>query len=361
MPRPLKQKHLFWFCILVLLGAGLQNIPGTYTLDEIDERYELDSLEGKALMSLGRTEVDASFYFREPALHRISRNAELQVPADTRLTLHGVALPFREDGEIVLKPDSLELRSDRPLVFIYRNVTVARAKLLRTDEEGSLKAVGYYQVLSALRTGSRYQRQREIRRDYDIPAEASVNLSVYLNELEPMVNTLLGGAIPDSFDLGSVFRVQLNRFHHLQFSDNHLDLHVDGKVSSLQSKRVSQVFSPSFRARLGVDIQLPREQLLNDAVIGASLKQIHTLDFNRSNPVFDKMIRDLARSDRDEARVEFRIAEEVPGIAQWPGELFIEEFSLRGEGEDDAKVNLRVHWKKTEPLSEESMENAREP
>ncbi|MDA3875115.1 MAG: hypothetical protein PF795_14295 [Kiritimatiellae bacterium] len=348
----MKKKHLIGLLFLILLGVGLQNIPGTYTLDEIDERVELDSLEGKALMSLGRTEVDAAFYFKQPTRHRISRNAELQVPADTRLTLHGVMLPEREDGEIVLKPDSLELRSDRPLVFIYRNVTVARARLLRTDEEGTLRAVGYYQLLSALRTGSRYQRQREIRRDYQIPTEASMNLSVQLKELEPMVNTLLGDSIPDSFDLGSLFRVQLNRFHHLQFSDNHLDLHVDGKVHSAQSKRVSQVFSPSFRARLGVDVQLPREQLLSDAAVGVSLKQIHTLDFNRSNPVFDKMIRDLARSYRDEARIEFHIAEEVPEIAQWPGELFIEDFNLRGEKEDDAEMQLRIHWKKTDPLLE---------
>lgn len=346
MPHSLKKKHLLWLFLLILLGFALQNIPGTYTLDEIEESYELDSLEGKALKSLGRTEVDGSLYFSEPTRHRISRNAELQVPADTWLKLYGVMLPDRENGEVVLRPSELELRSDRPLTFIYRKVTVARAKHLRTNEEGMLQAVGFYQFLSVLRTGSRYQRQREIRRDYQIPDRASLNLKVDLVDLESTLNTLKGDLFPDAVDLGSIFILTLDRFHHFQFSDNHLDLRVDGTLRSTQSKRVSQVFHPGFRARLGVDFHLPRDQQLSEASIGVSLKQIHTLDFNRSNPVFDHSIRNLARSFRDEARVRFLIAEEVPGILQWPGELFIEDFSLRSEGGNSAEVNLRIHWEK---------------
>lgn len=346
MPRALQKKYFFRFCALVLLGFALQNIPGRYTLDDIEERVETESPGGKALKSLGRIEVEAALYFKEPARHRISRNAELQVPSDTRLTLRGAMLPEREDGEIVLRPHTLELRSDRPLVFIYRNVTVARARLLLLDREGTLRAVGYYQVLSLLRTASRYQRQREIRRDYQAPDEASARLSAELNELEPMVNSLLGDAIPDSFDPGSVFRVQLDRFHHFQFLENQLDFKVDGTLRSAQSKRVSKVFHPGFRAHLSVEIDLPREQFLAGAGIGVSVKQIHTLDFSGLNPVFDKRVRDLARSYRDDARVRFLIAEEFPEISDWPGELFIEEFSLRGDGEDSAEVNVRIRWEK---------------
>lgn len=346
MPRLLRKKVLFRLIVLVLLGIALQNIPGTYTLEEIEERMDLESSEGTLLTSLGRTEVEGTLYFKEPTRHRISRNAEIEVPEDTWLRFKGVMLPERDNGELVLKPAELDLQSDRPLMFIYRSVTVARARQLRLNEAGLLQAVGYYQVLSALRTGHRYARQREIRRAYEIPSQAWVNLSVALEDLEPMVNDLMGDLIPYAFDLGSVFEVRLERLHHLQFLDNHLDLHVDGTLRSAQSRRVSRVLQPSFRARLGVDLHLPSEKFLSEATFGVSLRNIHTFNFSGLNPLFDRMLRGVARSHREEARVFFSIAEDAPEVLEWPGELFIEAFSLLGEGGDDAEIQLRIHWEK---------------
>lgn len=346
-PR-LKKKHLYGLLILILSGILLQTVPGTYTLDDLEESFEPESPEGKVLLALGETRVEARVYFKRAARHRISRNAELLSPPDTWLEVTGVMRPEEANGEILLKPSTLQLRSDRSLTFVYRNVTVARAKYLRSTPEGTLEAVGYYQVLSALFTGTRYGRQREIRRDYQIPDRAVLNLTAELKELEPMVNRLLGDPIPDSFDVGSVFSLEPVRFHHLRFLENHLDLHVDGKLSSAKSRRVSDTFHPGFRIHLGVDLELPAGQTLADAEIGVSLKQIHALDFNRSNPILDKALRNLLRSRRDDARIRIRIAEEVPEISDWPGDMHIEAFSLLGEGADQATLNLRLRWEKTD-------------
>jgi hypothetical protein len=350
MPRAPQPKHLFYLLLLILLAWGLQNIPGTFSLDDIEEAFEVGSLEGRAFLSLGRCDVKAELYFAEPARHRISRNAELLVPADTWLIMSGTMIPAKEGEEVVLRPGELELRSDRPLTFIYRQVTVARSKHLRTNEEGTLQAVGHYQALSALRTAYRYQRQREIRRDYQIPTEASLALSVELIELEPLVNSLLGDTIPSTFDLGSVFEIKLERIHHLLFSENHLDLHVDGNLHSAQSRRVSQMFQPGFRARLAVDFHLPREQPLSESEIGVSLRNIHTIDLNHSNPIFDKTIRDLARSYREQARILVDIAEEFPEISEWPGELFIKQLAIDQGEQNDAVLNLHLRWSSTTRL-----------
>ncbi|MCH8527740.1 MAG: hypothetical protein LAT79_11405 [Kiritimatiellae bacterium] len=340
------RKAQFRLIVLALSGLALQNIPGTYVLEEIEERVDLESPVGRAMSSLGKTEVNGRFYFSEPARHRISRNAEIEVPADTTLTLRAVMVPYLQGDEWILEPAELTVEADRPLVFIYRRVTVARARTLTLNENGRLEAVGYYQVLSALRTAYAYERQREIRRAYEVPAEARVSLSLALTDLEPLVNHLLGDMIPNEFDLGSLFEVRLSRLHHLQFTDNHLDLHVDGTLRSGRSQRVTRVMQPSFRSRLGVDVHLPHEQMLTDAEFGVSLRNIHTFNFSGLNPIFDKLIRDTVRSYRDQARVLFSVSEDFPEALDWPGTLFIEDFRLRGDGGDDAEILLRIHWKK---------------
>jgi len=344
MSRPLKRSVPVWLILLALSGVALQNIPGTYVLDEIGERVAADSPAGIAISSLGKTAVRGSLYFREPARHRISRNAEIGVPAETSLSVHAVMEPFLENGEWILEPAELSVVSDRPLTFMYRGVTLARARHLRLNDEGRLEAEGHYQVLSALRSAHRYQRQRTVRRDYRVPAAARIHLSLALKDLEPMVNRLLGETIPDAFDLGSVFEVRLDRLHHLQFSENHLDLHVDGTLRYARSRRVSRVLHPGFRARLGVDVHLPREQCLAEAGLGVSLRNVHTFNFSGLNPVFDKMIRDTVRSYRNEARVLFSAAEVYPGVLAWPGTLFIEDFHLQGERGDAADLLLQIRW-----------------
>lgn len=344
--RLFTRKALFRLSVLGLLALALQHIPGTYVLEEIEERVDLDSPLGTALGSLENLEMKGQIFFSEPARHRISRNAEIDVPGDTTLSLRAVMVPRLESDEWILEPAVLTVESDRPLVFVYRRVAVARARTLVLNDDGRLQAVGYYQVLSALRTSHRYERQRAIRRAYQIPSLARVNLSLALTDLEPLVNRLLGDVIPDRFDLGALFEVRLSRLHHLQFSENHLDLHVDGSLRSGRSQRVTRVMQPSFRSRLGVDVHLPHEQLLTDAGFGVSLRNIHTFNFSGLNPIFDKLIRDMIRSHRDHARVLITVAEDFPEVLTWPGTLFIEDFRLRGEGRDEAKILLRIQWEK---------------
>jgi hypothetical protein len=336
----------FWIFLLTALGFALQNIPGTYLIEEIDERIPVDSPAGQALEALERIEIHGTLYFEDAARHRISRNAEIDVPEDTWITLTGKMIPLRGGGEWILRPDELELVSDRPLLFIYREVTVARANHLRLNEAGRLEAIGHYQALSALWTGHRYQRQRLVRRDFKIPAMAGLDLSVVLSGLEPMVNGMLHETIPSSFDLGSVVELKIDRLHHFLFSENHLDLHVDGTLSSAQSRRVARVIQPSFRSRLGVDLHLPAGQFLHDAELGVSLRNVHTFNISGLNPIFDKLIRDQLRARRDRAHVLFSVREEYPDVLDWPGELFFDEFVLQGEEEDRAELRINARWLK---------------
>ena len=332
--------------VLAVAGFLLQNVPGTYTLEKIEERVGLDSVAGQALTSLGRVEVNGRLYFDRDTRHRISRNAEIEVPAETWLKVYAVMVPVQEGEEWVLRPSGLNIVADQPLTFIYRAVTVARARTLRLNEEGEVEAVGRYQVLSALWTGHRYHRQRAVRRAYEIPDLAQLSLSVALLEVEPMVNRLLlGDVLPSEFDVGNAVTLKIDRLHHLQFLGNHLDVHVDGTLSSARSRRVARVIQPSFRSRLGVDLHLPRDTYLDEAALGVSLRNVHTFNISGLNPLFDKLIRDAIRARRDQAAVLVSAAEDFPGVLTWPGELFIEEFSLRGEGGDDAEIQLRIHWK----------------
>lgn len=373
-------RKLVWFTLWILILAGLEYVPGTYTIDDFQDDYELTSPEGIALLALSDASLNADLYFATATRHRISRNAEILVPDDTRLQVSATTVPFIQDGEVILRPSSLLIQSDRPLTFIYRFVTVARAKTLRIqpgDPEAKVKAVGHYRVLSALATAYRYKRQKAVKRDYKIPDFARVDfqanflpdhelktieglslstgsepgrlwikdavwrephweqgtLQLFLpfSDLNPLINQLLSTVIPEKIELGDAVDLQLDRIHHLKFTENFLDLHLEGRVAYAKSKAVTNMFHPSFKSHLGIQFEFPEQVPLEDAEASVELKNIYTLDFNRSNPLFDKMVRNLARDYRKDARVSFHVKNEFPQILDLPGQLFIDHLKIQGD------------------------------
>lgn len=392
---------LEWILLLILFGAGLQHIPGTYTIDDFQDDYELTSPEGIALLALSDASLSGEVYFEEAVRHRISRNAEIEVPAGSTLRVQATTVPYVEKEEVILKPATLKITSDKPLTFIYRFVTVATAQTLRIQEgdpEMKVKAIGQYKLLSALATAHRYQRQKTVRRDYKIPTRARMDFKANFrpeHEIQPLegvslltgtesaklelknavwekdswqegdlqifipiadpaptVNQLLESVIPSEIELGGSFAVKLERFHSIQFSENFLELYVDGRFNYAKSKKITGMFNPSFTAHLGIQFHLPEQTLLQDAQIGVELTNIYSLDFNRSNPMFDKMARGMVRKYRDEAAFSFNVREEAPEILQLPGDLFVDSLMLRGNEEGNPVLILNMQLTpKSQPLS----------
>lgn len=379
--------------LLALICVALQHIPGSYTIKDLQDDYERTSPEGTALLALSDASLSAELFFRDPTLHRISRNAEIRVPADTHLTVHASTFPYAENDEVILKPATLYITSDRPLTFIYRRVTVANARLLRIrpdDPEARVQAVGHYRILSALFTAHRYHRQKKSKRDYKLPTEATVdfsahfypdheiqggeslsvftgndpgsillrdaywsgqvwqkgrlNLTMPFSDLEPAVNQLLKDHLPSKVDLGGFVDLSIQRIHTLTFSENFLDLHVEGKMGYANSTRVTHIFHPGFNSHLGIEFTLPEQIPLRDARIGVSLKNIFSLDFNRSNPVFDKIARDMARKYRENAKIFLNLEQKLPEIVRFPGNLFVEKMEILGDagGNPVFKLSLRI-------------------
>ncbi|WFB36501.1 hypothetical protein P3T73_01840 [Kiritimatiellota bacterium B12222] len=366
--------------IALVICAGLEYVPGKYTIDDFEDDYEIGSPEGIALLALSDAQVDGKLYFKEAARHRISRNAEIVIPADTYLTLHATTHPYVEADEVILRPSSLVLRSDRALTFIYRFVTVARAKTMRIhpeDPEQRVQAIGQYRIISALCTAYRYQRQKEVRREYKIPNWAqldfdanfladhelktaqgyalstgstpghlkiqnavwiqnrwqsgSLDLRLPFSDLEPLVNKLLFFEFPENLELGSTLDIQLFKIYDILFNENNLELNVDGKLNYAKSSKVTNVFHPSFKAKLGIAFEFPQNQLLQDAQMGVYLSNVYSLDFNRSNLVFDKIARKLVRKHRKDASYFVKLIDEFPEIMTLPGQLFIEKMMLSGD------------------------------
>ncbi len=369
--------------VTALVIVVLEHIPGRYTIEEAEDDYELDAWEGIALLAMESLEVNGTLYFAEPARQRISRNAELVVPAGATLKVDAWAQPFVEHDEVILRAERGELRSDKPLTFIYRGVTVARAKILRTREDDPsrrLQAIGQYRVISALATSYRYHRQKKVRRAYKQPARAEVEvharirpghelvfpddltlqtgsepgfvrikglkfdqdqftagtlaLSLSLANPEDSLNAQLGALIPNEFELSESMSVKLNRIHDLRFNQNRIDLRVDGRVT------LSSAFKPSFTSDLGVDLQLPQKVSLNDAEIGIGLASVRDLDINRSNPLFDKMVRGAVRSRKEELGVLVHLGEEIPEISEWPAFLFVNRFVLEASSDGGPRLTL---------------------
>jgi hypothetical protein len=386
------RKGLLWVIFLIMLGIFLQHIPGTYTIDDFQDDYELTSPEGIALLALSDASLSAELYFKTAKRHRISRHAEILVPDDTRLWVSAETVPYVQDNEVILKPSALTIHASRPLTFIYRYVTVARAKTLYVDPEAAeakVKAIGHYRVLSALATAYRYKRQKAVKRDYKIPDFARVDfqanflpdhelktiegfslstgsepgrlwlqdavwrdqrweqgtLQLFLpfSDLHPLINQLLSTVIPEKIELGDVVDLRLDRIHHLKFTENFLDLHVEGRVAYAKSKAVTNMFYPSFKSHLGIQFQFPEQVPLEDAEASVELKNIYSLDFNRSHPLFDKMVRNLARDYRKDARAGFNVKNEFPGIIDLPGQLFIDHLKIQGDENGFPQLDMRLH------------------
>jgi hypothetical protein len=374
------KRFLFWILLVICIGYGLVHVPGTYTIDDFLDEYELNSPEGIALLALSDVSLSATLYFENETRHRISRNAEVLVPADTTLQASTSMIPFIRDEEVVARPKTLILSSDQPLTFVYRFVTVAKANTLEiqpNDPEEKVKAIGHYTVLSALATAYRYKRQKELSRDYQAPTRSrmslnakvlpnheiktedgyrlftgskpcslvienaqwiegtwqrgSLTLALHLADLNPLIAQLVNDLFPEKIEVGGILDLKVKEITNLRFTENFLSLYVKGSLGSAQSKRMANIFTPSFKSHLGIQFNFPRDILLSEAKAGVELKNIYSLDFNRSNPVFDKYIRDLARSYREEAQVSWDLGKEFPILNDLPGQIYIEQFGLTGD------------------------------
>ena len=381
-----------WGRRLLVAGAILlllENIPGSYRIEDAQDEFDLDSWEGLALLAVEEAELGATLRFDRRVRHRISRNAELVVPAGTTLAARATTRPFVEDGEVVLRPRTAELTADKSLVFIYRGVTIAKARTLRTrpdDEDFGVRVVGRYRVLTALWTAHRYHRQREVRRDYQPPDFAFVDFSARfranhavsipegpdistgaepghldirgarfvngrwtggrldvnlpLANPEAWINDQLAVLALDPVDLGGVFALAIKRVRHLMFSTNRIDLHVDGRLTSANSATVRDVIKPGFTADLVVGVEVTEDVPLREATARVYLERIRGIDLNNSNVLLDKGIRNLARRYRDKAEARFAFAEALDEIPELPRGIHLHW--LRVEGSDTQSPVLRL-------------------
>lgn len=380
--RPRKKARWLWIFPLLI---ALEFIPGRYTLDDAQDEFDLDDWEGITLLALSSVDLSIRATFEEETRHRISRNAEIIVPAGTTLVFDGWMEPKVEKGEVVARADRGELRADKPLTFIYRGVTVALAKILRTkadDPQNRMEAIGQYRVLTALATAYRYHRQKKVRREYQAPTRAEMDLSVGIRpsyslefpgnivvvtgsepgrlrvvnavydqgkwvdgivELsaslanpEPAVNAQLGVQIPNIIEISDSMSVLLRKIRDLEFVENRINLRVDGELT------LSEAFKPDFTGLLGFDLLLPSGIALNEAEVGVELASIRDLDINRANPLIDKMVRGTLRSRKEDVQVRVHLGEEFPEIAEWPAFLFLEEMKLEGTPEGGPRLTLRA-------------------
>jgi hypothetical protein len=376
-----------------LLIAGifvlLEFVPGSYTIDSFQDEWEPESQEGKLLLALERMDLEAKVYFERPTRHRISRNAELLLPADITLTLEAAMTPEIIDGEAVARPRIWNLSSSRQMTFVYRGVTVARARRMRIrseDTELRVQALGTYRILSALATASRYHRQREIKRDYQVPDTATlsvasqlkplnrigvtesvtavtgpqggqitldrlrwekgrwtggeVDIDLTLSSVEALLDAVVREALSDPLEVGGILAVNFRRLHALTLEKNRLFFHVDGSITSANSQTVGNVFDPSFETRLEVVFDFPEGEKLEDAILGARLKQVHSFDINRSHNLLDKSVRNLFRRYRDEASAEIALVEHLPDIPAIPQNLIFDTFELTPAGADTARLKI---------------------
>lgn len=391
--------------LLIVLGTLLllEFFPGTYVIDSFQDEWEPESVEGMALLALQDLDLEAELWFERPTRQRISRHAELIIPADSRLSLQASMIPEIIGGEAVARPRTWNLESSRSMTFIYRGVTVARAKkmLIRSDDpELRVRAQGTYRLLSALFTAHRYHRQNEVRRDVKAPDRASlsatarflpghsipitgesalmtgsapsrvqlqnlqweqgewtagtVDLQASFSNLEVFLNTLAKKFLSEPIDLGRILAVHFRRLHALTVAENRLFIHADGSITSANSSRVAHAINPSFGSRLEIEFQFPEGQFLHDAVAGARLKQIHSFDMNRTNPLLDKSIRNLIRSVRNKASVSIDLSEYLNDAPDLPP-LFFERFGFLPVGENELLIRVVGVIPETEPRPGTSM------
>ncbi len=389
--RQRRRRRILVVTGVLLLMVLLENLPGRYPIEDAQDEFPLDRWEGILLQAVEQAELATTLRFDRRTRHRISRNAELIVPAGTTLAATATLRPFQEGDEVIARPDTALLTADRPLIFIYRGVTVARAKRLemQTDAETpTLNAIGRYRLLSALLTAHRYHRQKAVRRDYPPPDFAYIDfsarfrpdhpayllqehavrtgrepgrldiyggtysrgrwtggelaLSIHLGDPEPWLNEILTTLVPNRFELGNLFEVRLKGIQDIRFSPNQVDLRVDGRLTSANSERVENVIHPSFAADLSIGFDLPRDVPLLQGSARIYLKNIRSLDFNKSNPLFDKSLRSLARRYREEASAEIDFAEEFSELRDFPGNILIRNLELNGNTDGGPHLHLQA-------------------
>lgn len=385
------EKRCRWFRRAGITAAVLlllEFFPGAYTIEDFQDEWDLESPEAAVLMAVEELRLDTVMEFDRPTRQRISRNAELLVPADTTLTLQASMVPLIEEEEAVAKPRTWELRSSRPLIFVYRGVTVARAKRMSIradDEKREVRAIGMYRVLSALATAHRYHRQREVRRDYQAPDRALLNsslrfrtsqtiplenvelktgsspghlrmtgfqwedgswtggslaLDIRIADLEGTLAALAANALSEATDFG-ILALKFDRLHTLTILTNRLRVFLNGSITSANSSTVEHMFDPSFQAELEVGFRFPSGQTLESAELEVYLAQIHSFDINRSNTLLDKAVRNLLRNQRDKASADISLAEELPDHPAIPRNFLFEEFGFTGLENGEVVLSIR--------------------
>lgn len=387
-------RGFFWIFLIVCMGFGLENFPGSYVIEDFQDEFELTSPEGIALLALEEVSLQAEMFFKEAARHRISRNAEIRVPAGATLNVSAKMVPYIIDNEVVTRPNNLLITSNQPLTFIYRFVPIAKTKTLKVDPDSpdqKVKVVGQYKILTAIMNIHRYQRQKAVKRDYKIPEHAKLDfkaetrpnheikthdgysvftgaepgvlsienalwksgrwesgrlsLSLTFADLDPLIDQLMKTFLREPLELGSVFHLNLNRIYDLQFSNNFLTLQVDGTLSPSNSKRMANMFHPSFTSDLGIAFSFPENVPVHKAKAGIGLDKIYSMDFNRNNPLFDKTIRNIARKYKEDANQTWDLGKEFPILLDLPGTFIIETMEL--DGNENGYPALKAEFKIT--------------
>ena len=387
--RWINKKRIISLLVLVGVLVSLEYLPGSYTIDSFQDEFALDSVEGQLLLALEDLQLNAVMEFDRPTRQRISKNAELLIPAGSTLILNASMVPLTEQGEAVAKPRTWNLRSSESMTFVYRGVTVARAKRMEIrndDPELKVKAVGSYRVLSALATATRYHRQTEVKRTLEAPERAVLNLNatfqaehevsltdipplrtgsepsslhlqgftwensqwtdgqvdlrIQLAPLESFLNEIAKEQLSDPIELGGILAIKFRRLHALTIEENRTFVHLDGSITSANSRTVEQMFDASFETRLEFEFSFPEGKFLQEAEVGARLKQIHSFDINRSNTVFDKAVRSLARKYRDDLTYTTSLADELPDHPAIPMNLIFERFGFRGMENGDMEIEI---------------------
>lgn len=176
-----KQSRLLRLSLLAVLGFVLQNFPGHYTLRRSSLNVNAERTEGIAVAGMASADVEAVLYFQDATLQRISRNAQLAIPAGSTLRIRARTVPVldAEAGRVVVHPQDAVLLSDKPLTFVYRHVPLARSRELRSipgDPNHRVRVHGRYRMLTALLNLHRYRRTRGgPRREWRPPTRADIS------------------------------------------------------------------------------------------------------------------------------------------------------------------------------------------
>jgi len=378
-----------WVLGVTLGVLLLEFLPGAYTIDSFQDEWEPGSPEGIALQALKTLSLETDMWFDRSTRQRISRNAELLVPTGTRITLTASMIPLMENNEAVARPRTWELRASRPLTFVYRGVTVARARRMRIrsdDPERRVRAIGTYRILSALTTAHRYKRQKKVRRAYQAPDHARLSirarfqpdhfleilpdagwstgtepaafdvkeltwngerfvsghldLAASFTNPEAFLEGLRNRYLDTPMNIGGGFTLRMRQLDAITFETNLVRLHAKGTLAP--NSGMAKIMSPSFNAHLGFGLEVPENQRLGNATAGVFLKNVYALDVNRSHTWFDTTLRGLVRKNRHKIAERIDLRDELPDTEAIPRHLYFDRFRVTPNPEGGPRLEIRA-------------------